>query len=209
MNEQILAALERYGLPALFAVVTVASAGLPLPVTLLLVVTGSLAAQSVLNLWTAIALAAVGSCAGDQFGYAIGRWGGKAVVAKLAGMLNQGARLRELEAKAGRLGGAGIFFSRWLVSPLGPWINFASGMANYPWFRFTVWDFAGELLDACLYIGLGYVFSDRVQAVAGVLGNLTWAILGGLVTGFLGWKLFRNPSSAKPVTPLREAEPVR
>ena len=37
MREQILAALSQYGSPALFAVVTIAAVGVPLPITLLLI----------------------------------------------------------------------------------------------------------------------------------------------------------------------------
>jgi membrane-associated protein len=190
MSEQVLAALARYGLPALFVVVVIAAIGVPLPVTLLLIVTGSLAAQGVINIWWAIAVAAVGASAGDQIGYAIGHWGGKALVNKLAGMLGKADGLKQLETKAARLGAAGIFFSRWLVTPLGPWVNFASGIANYSWLRFSVWDFLGETLCAALYICVGLAFSDRVQAVADVLGNLTWAAVGVVIAALLGWKLF-------------------
>jgi membrane protein DedA with SNARE-associated domain len=161
-----------------------------LPVTLLLIVTGSLAAQGVMNVWLAIAIAAVGSIAGDQIGFAVGRWGGKPLVTRLSRMIGSAERIRELDAKAKSWGGAGVFFSRWLVSPLGPWINLASGATDYSWLRFTVWDFLGESFGAALYIWLGLVFSDRVQAVAGILGDLTWAVVGILVAAFIGWKLF-------------------
>ena len=84
MNDQVLAALGRYGLPALFIVVAIAAIGVPLPVTLLLIVTGSLAAQGTIDIWWAIAVATVAASAGDQIGYAIGRWGGKELVLRLA-----------------------------------------------------------------------------------------------------------------------------
>jgi membrane protein DedA with SNARE-associated domain len=190
MSDQVLAALARYGLPALFVVVTIAAIGVPLPVALLLIVAGSLAAQGVINIWWAIAVATVGACAGDQIGYAIGHWGGKALIDRLARAMGKADGLKQLEAKAAKLGGAGIFFSRWLATPLGPWINFASGIANYSWLRFSVWDFLGETLCAVLYICLGLAFSDRVQALADVLGNLTWAIVGVVIAALLGWKLF-------------------
>ena len=190
MSEQVLAALALYGSPALFAIVAVAAVGVPLPVTLLLIVTGSLAAQGAMNVWLAIAIAAVGSVAGDQIGFAVGRWGGKRLVTRLSRMIGSAERIRELDAKAKSWGGAGVFFSRWLVSPLGPWINLASGAADYSWLRFTLWDFLGESFGAALYIWLGLVFSDRVQEVAGILGDLTWAVVGILVAAFIGWKLF-------------------
>ncbi len=190
MSEQVLAALALYGYPALFAIVAIAAVGVPLPVTLLLIVTGSLAAQGVMNVWVAIAIASVGSVAGDQIGFSVGRWGGKPLVARLSRTIGSAERIKELDAKAKSWGSAGVFFSRWLVTPLGPWINLASGAADYSWLRFTLWDFLGESFGSALYICLGLVFSDRVQALGAILGNLTWAILGILVAAFLGWKLF-------------------
>lgn len=190
MSEQVLAALERYGSSALFAVVAIAAIGVPLPVTLLLIVTGSLVAQGAMNIWLAIAIAAVGSVAGDQVGYAIGRWGGRALAARFSGTFGNAERIAQLDAKAKRWGGAGVFFSRWLVAPLGPWINFASGAADYSWPQFTLWDVLGESFGAGLYICLGLIFSDRVQEVGAIFGDLTWAIVGVLAAAFLGWKLF-------------------
>jgi membrane-associated protein len=190
MLDQLLAALTHYGSPALFAVVAIAAVGVPLPVTLLLIITGSLVAQEAMNIWVAIAIATMGSIAGDQSGYLIGRWGGKVLVARLSGILGDAERLKKLDAKAKRWGGAGVFFSRWLVTPLGPWINLASGAADYSWLRFTLWDVLGELLGAVLFIWLGVVFSDRVQQVGAILGDVGWAIVGILAAAFFGWRLF-------------------
>jgi membrane protein DedA with SNARE-associated domain len=198
MNEQVLAALERHGSPALFAVVAIAAIGAPLPVTLLLIVTGSLVTQGVMNVWTAIGIASVGSVAGDQIGYAIGRWGGKALRAKFTRMFGNAERIAELEAKSKKWGAAGVFFSRWLVAPLGPWFNFASGAADYSWPRFTLWDVLGESFGSGLYICLGRVFSDRVQELGAIFGDLTWAIVGALAAAFLGWKLFFRRELTNP-----------
>jgi membrane protein DedA with SNARE-associated domain len=196
MLDQLLAALTEYGSPALFVVVAIAALGVPVPVTLLLIVTGSLATQGAMNLWVAIAIAAVAAVTGDQIGFGVGRWGGKKVVARFGRLLGSPERIQELDAKAKRWGGAGVFFSRWLVTPLGPWINLASGAAGYSWLRFTLWDILGELLGAVLFIWLGHLFSDRVQEVGAIFGDLTWAILGILVAAYLGWKLFAGRRSA-------------
>jgi membrane protein DedA with SNARE-associated domain len=190
MREQVLAALAHYGSPALFVVVLVSAIGVPLPVTLLLIVTGSLVAQGAMNLWWAIAIASVGQVAGDQIGYGIGRWGGKKLIARFGGLIGHADRIERLDEKARHWGGAGVFFSRWLVTTLGPWINLASGAGGYSWLRFTVWDFLGETFGAVLYVWLGLVFSDRVQELSAILGDLTWAIMGILAAAFLGWRLF-------------------
>jgi membrane protein DedA with SNARE-associated domain len=191
MRDQILAALAQFGSPALFAVVTIASIGVPLPVSLLLVVTGSLVAQGVMPMWWAIALASAGSVIGDQIGYAIGRWGGAALVSRFGGMLGGPERMAKAEAHARRWGGPGVFFSRWLVTPLGSLINFTSGIAEYPWMRFLMWDVLGEALGAALYIVLGFIFSDRVLELDAALGDFTWMILALLAAVALGWMLWR------------------
>jgi membrane-associated protein len=190
MGDQVLAALSQYGSPALFAAVMVAAIGVPLPVTLLLVVTGSLISQGVMNFWWSIGVASAGSIAGDQIGYVIGRWGGTKLVSKCIALLGGRERLAQAEAKARRWGGWGVFFSRWLVSPLGPWINFASGIAEYSWVRFAVWDVLGEVLGVVIFIMLGRTFSDRILALDAVLGDFTWAFVALLAALALGWKIW-------------------
>jgi membrane-associated protein len=190
MSEQLLAALSQYGPPALFAIVAIAAIGMPLPISLLLIVTGSLVAQGAMSFWLVIAVASSGSIAGDQIGYALGRWGGHALVTRFSRLLGGSEGLKKAEAKAHAWGGPGIFFSRWLISPLGPWINLASGTASYPWIRFLFWDVLGEVLGVTIFVVLGRVFSDRVMALHDVLGDVTWAILALLAAIILGWQLF-------------------
>jgi membrane-associated protein len=155
MNEQLLAAVSQYGAPALFGIVAIAAIGVPLPITLLLIVAGSMISQGAMNPWWAIGAAGAGSILGDQAGYAIGRWGGPAAVAKIGGLFGKRASLQAMEAKAKAWGGPGIYITRWLLSPLGPWVNLASGTAGYPWHRFLFWDILGELTGAAVYISWG------------------------------------------------------
>ena len=189
MNDQLLAAVSQYGAPALFGIVAIAAIGVPLPITLLLIVAGSMISQGAMNPWWAIGAAGAGSILGDQVGYAIGRWGGPAVVAKIGGLFRRPARLQAMEAKAKEWGGPGIFITRWLLSPLGPWINLVSGTARYPWHRFLLWDILGEITGAAVYISLGWFFSDRVMALSAFLGDLTWAIAALLAAVILGYQL--------------------
>ena len=104
-------------------------------------------------------------------------------------MAGKPGRIEAFAEKAKAWGGPGIFVTRWLLSPLGPWINLASGAARYPWHRFLFWDALGELTGAALYISLGRYFSDRVMALDGVLGNVTLAAVALVVAIFLGLKL--------------------
>jgi membrane-associated protein len=192
MNEQLLAAVTQYGAPALFGIVAIAALGVPLPITLLLIVVGSMVSQGAMDIWWAVGAASAGSILGDQAGYAIGRWGGSAAVAKLSGLFGKKTNLEAMEAKARAWGGPGIYLTRWLLSPLGPWINLASGTAGYPWHRFLLWDIAGEITGAAVYISLGRFFSDKVMALDGVLGDVTYAVAALIVAIVLGFQLVRS-----------------
>jgi membrane-associated protein len=190
-TDQLLAALLVHGVPLLFCVIAIASVGVPFPVSLTLVAAGSFAKQGELSLLPVIVAGSLAAVLGDQFGYCVARWGGRRLIVRLSRRLGGEVKIRKAEALAKKWGGPGIFFSRWLVTQLGPWLNVTSGIAGYPWRRFVFWDVLGEVLWVVLYVMLGYIFSDRVQYMAEILGNLAWAILGLIVAIMLGWKLVR------------------
>jgi membrane-associated protein len=189
MNDQLLSLVSQYGSPALFGIVAIAAIGAPLPITLLLIVAGSLVAQGAMNLWMVIGMASAGSILGDQAGYAIGRWGGQAAVARVRRLFGKGVDIEAVEAKARAWGGPGIFLTRWLLTPLGPWINLASGTAAYPWHRFLFWDALGETTGAAIFISIGRIFSDRVMAMDSLLGDITWAVAALVAAMILGYRL--------------------
>ncbi|HKX32144.1 MAG TPA: DedA family protein, partial [Blastocatellia bacterium] len=189
LSDYLLSLLGVYGPPVLFLTLVIGSAGIPMPATLMLIAVGSFAAQGAIDLSWAILAASAGSIVGDNLGYALGRWGGHRVKQYVGRLSNGTARLEQAAQWSARWGGLGVFLSRWLLSPLGPWVNLASGLANYPWPRFFFWDVVGEVLWVVLYVMLGKFFSDRVQALNELLGNLTKILVGLLVAVLLGWKL--------------------
>lgn len=191
ITDQVLAALLLYGLPVLFGVILICSVGVPFPVCLVLVAAGSFARQGDLKLWQVITVSIIAAVLGDHIGYGLSRWRGRRFMLRISRRFGGEAKIKRAEALTKRWSGVGIFLSRWLVAALGPWVNVTSGIAAYPWRRFFLWDVLGEVLWVALYVILGYVFSDRVQAIAEILGNLAWVVVGLIVAIILGWKLVR------------------
>jgi membrane-associated protein len=192
MTDQLLAFLPLYGTPALFGILIVSCAGFPGPASLMLLVVGSFVAQGEMILWQVLVAGSAGAVIGDQIGFFAGRYGGRVLVGRVTKRLGGHASIKRAEAFTMRWGGAAIFFSRWLVNPLGPWINLSSGIAGYPWIRFILWDVLGEVFWVVLLITLGDIFSDRVQNLTEVLGQLAWFIVGAIAVAVLGWKLFEH-----------------
>jgi membrane protein DedA with SNARE-associated domain len=190
-TDQLLSEILIYGVPLLFAVILVAAVGVPFPVSLTLVAAGSFAKQGEMSLLPVMLAASLAAIIGDQIGYGLSRWGGRRLINRITRRVGGVAKIKEAEALSKKWGGPGIFFSRWLVTGVGPWLNVTSGIAGYPWQRFIFWDALGEVLWVVLYVMLGYLFSDRVQYIADILGNLAWALLAFIVAIIFGWKLFR------------------
>jgi len=54
------------------------------------------------------------------------------------------------------------------------------------------------MTGAALYILLGRIFSDRVMSLYGVVGDLTWAVVGLAATLILGYQLLVGLRRLKP-----------
>ena len=191
MSDYQLATLGVYAVPVLFVALLVGSAGVPLPASLLLVAAGSFVEQGELDLWPVLALSAAGAILGDNVGYALGRLGGRRLTRRMGRLVGGEKKIEEAEAWLKRREGVGVFLSRWLLTPLGPVVNLTAGATEYSWPRFLLYDVLGEALWVVLYVLLGRFFSDRVQALSDLLGDLTWAVLGLVVAVVLGVLLFK------------------
>jgi membrane protein DedA with SNARE-associated domain len=196
ITDYLLATFVAYGLPALFVLILVSCVGVPFPSSLALVASGSFAAQGQMALWEVALVAFLAAVAGDQIGYLIARRIGRRLIVLVCRKYGFEMRLENAEAAIHRWGGAGVFLSRWLIPSLSPWINVTSGLAHFPWPRFVLWDVIGNAIWVVGYVLLGWAFSDQVQVVAQILGNLAWTILGLLVAGLLGWQLVAHHRAA-------------
>ena len=191
MNEQLLSLVTSYGVPALFGILAISALGAPFPVMFVLIAAGSFVAQGEMSLWQVLIFGSAGAVLGDQAGYALGRFGGRRFIERIASRFAFVNSLNRAEAFTNKWGGASIFLTRWLFTPLGSWLNLTSGIAGYPWPRFIVWDVLGEALWVVLYVKLGELFSGYVQGLSDIFGSLTWAMVGVIVAAALAWRLVR------------------
>lgn len=170
MTEAILALVPVYGLALIAAATFLSCLALPIPASLIMLSAGGFAAAGDLVLWQAGAAALAGAVLGDQAGYQLGRLGGRMLTGP-APSPKRAALMGKASAYLRERGAWAVFFSRWLVSPLGPYVNVAGGAARLPWARFTRAGIAGELVWVALYVGLGAAFADDILALADLLGS--------------------------------------
>jgi len=186
MTEALLDLVPRYGLYLIGLSTFLSCLALPIPSSLIMLSAGAFVAVGDLAMITTAGGAFAGAVLGDQAGYLIGARGG-ASMRRLSG---HRARVAALMSQASDLsacwGGPGVFLSRWLFSPLGPYMNFVAGAAGMAWPRFALWGAMGEAVWVALYVGLGYSLATQIEAVGAILGNLSGALAAGAVTVGLG-----------------------
>jgi membrane protein DedA with SNARE-associated domain len=184
MTEAILALVPVYGLALIAAATFLSCLALPIPSSLIMLSAGGFAAAGDLVLWQAGAAALAGAVLGDQAGYQIGRLGGRLVAGRTPSP-KRAALMAKATAYLRDRGAWAVFLSRWLVSPLGPYVNFAGGAAHVPWARFTRAGIAGEVIWVAVYVGLGAAFADDILALADLLGSASGLLAALAVAGAL------------------------
>lgn len=191
MTDQILVLVPQYGLSLLALIVFLSCLALPVPSSLVMLTSGSFAGVGDLDLIPTFLTAWIAAIAGDQTGYLVGRVGGAPLLGRLSNHPDRRALLEKASDWIDRRGGPGVFLSRWLVSPLGPYVNFIGGATGLEWRRFTLWGVGGELVWVSLYVCLGYFFADNIGAVAEIASDISGLLAAGFVTLFLGWRVIK------------------
>ncbi|MDO5529500.1 MAG: VTT domain-containing protein [Paracoccus sp. (in: a-proteobacteria)] len=166
---------------------------MPLPSSVLLIAAGAFVAAGDLSLWAVAAAALAGYAMGDQVGFSIGRLG-RARLRRYAGR-GSGAlgRARRL---IGRYGLWAVFVSRWLVSPLAPWVTLGAGAGDLARLRFTGASLPGAVIWVALYLGLGMLFGQNLAAATELAGSALGLIAALGLTVALGLWLLHNARRA-------------
>ncbi|MBX5449574.1 DedA family protein [Thermogemmatispora sp.] len=184
--------LQEYGYPALWGLVFLGAAGIPLPITLLLLAAGAFAVLGDYNLGLLALLAVSGAVAGDSVGYSLGRrWG-----SRLLDYLEHSPqhwiprqtlnRARQLFHKRG---GWAIFLGRTVFSAIGVPITLLAGAERYPYRKFLLFDTLGELIGVGLPLSLGFLFGASWEAVGEILGTVSLLLLALALATWLSYRL--------------------
>src|SRR3989304_732809 len=183
--------LVHHGYSVLFVGVLAEQLGLPGPAAPLLPPAGVLPGPGQLNLALAIGLAASASLLSDSFWYELGRRRGSQVLRFLCRIaLEPDSCVRRTEDVFARHGARSLIVAKFIpgLSTVAPPL---AGIFRMRLPRFLFFDGLGALIWVGVYTGLGFVFSDQIERVAGSameLGTRLVGIVAVALTGYIGWK---------------------
>lgn len=186
MTETLLRLVPEWGALLVALANFLACIALPIPASLVMLAGGAFAAAGDLPFGVIWGAGLAGAVLGDQAGYLLGRHAGGPLLQRIGARRKSGRLLQRAVDWLHERQRPAVFYSRWLVSALGPYVNLAAGAARLPWRRFAVASASGEAIWVTIYLGLGYRFSADIQALGSTLGNLGLAVAAGVVALLLG-----------------------
>lgn len=189
--------LNFLGYPAVTLFIMIESAGIPFPGESMLLLASFYAAIDH-QLWIPliIACAAFGAILGDNFGYFIGRTGGRAFIDRFGKyLLLKPHHLTYAEQFFLKHGNKTVFFGRF-IAILRIWAAFLAGVNHMRWSTFMIYNAAGGIVWATLVGTFGYlagsIFHNNISQVEQWAGRASWIAAGAVVVIVaLGYTLFQ------------------
>lgn len=195
MTDTFFALVTDWGAPALAVATFLSCLALPVPTSLMMLAAGAFVATGDLALAPVAGAAFGGAVVGDQVGFRVGRVGGAALRGRLARNAARARLLTGAETRMEQSGRLAVFLTRWLFSPLGPYVNLLAGGARMGWMRFTLPAVLGEAIWVGMYLGLGFAFASQIGALADLLGNIVGLATSLLLAAVLGRAVLRKQRS--------------
>jgi membrane protein DedA with SNARE-associated domain len=183
--------LLSYGLVMLFVLVSVESAGVPVPGETALIAAAILATpqQHHYSIVTVIAVAAFAAIIGDNIGYWIGRTGGRALLERFGPVRRYADRvLPPGERFFKKHGGKTVFIGRF-VAVLRVTAAWLAGITHMPWWRFFLWNAAGGIVWATAVGLLAYYFGKAAADAVQTYG--LYAVVAIVVVAALAFVVMR------------------
>jgi len=174
--------VAEYGYFAIFVLVALESAGVPMPGETALVRGAVLAGRGDLHIGLVIACAATAAILGDNAGYWVGREFGFPLIYKYGSYIRiDEGRLKVAQYLFQRHGGKIVFFGRF-VAVLRAFAAFLAGVNHLPWPRFLLFNALGGIVWATIFglggyfLGVAFEHYARPVGVAALIAAVVGAV---------------------------------
>jgi membrane protein DedA with SNARE-associated domain len=183
--------LMHYGLWAILLLVLVEDFGIPVPGETVLIAGAVFAGSGRLNI---VAVGVVGFCAavvGDNIGYAIGRFGGRALVDRWGKyVFLTPERLDKAEAFFERHGSKIITIARF-IEGLRQANGLIAGITEMYWLRFLAFNALGAALWVGAWVSIGYFAGQHITTIYNAITTYSLYVAIAAVVAIAAWIALR------------------
>ncbi len=157
--------LDHYGYLALAGFVFLEDFGVPVPGETTLVAAAVYAGAGRLNIALVVIVGIAAAVLGDNVGYAIGRFGGRALALRWGRYLFlTEERLDKAQAFFGRNGGKVVAIARF-IEGLRQANGIIAGISEMPWLKFLFFNLLGASLWVGVWSSVGYLAGNHLNAI--------------------------------------------
>ena len=183
--------LEHYGLWAIFVLVLLEDFGIPVPGETVLIAGAVYAGSGRLNVVAVAVVGFVAAVLGDNIGYAIGRFGGHAVVLRWGRYVGMTAeRLDKAQDFFNRHGGKIITVARF-IEGLRQANGIIAGIIEMRWLKFVAFNALGAALWVGTWVTLGYFAGQHIATIYHYITQYSYYLLIVLAVAFVGYVVYR------------------
>lgn len=193
--------LHRYGYLAVFAALFLEDFGVPVPGETLLIAGALLATKGELDIFVLLPVAWLAAVLGDNVGYLIGRYGGRALILRFGRyLLLTPERLATAEGFFKRRGAVIVIVARFLevIRQLN---GIVAGVSRMSWRRFVLYNAVGAALWVGFWSILVFQLGKRGEAIGFLFKRyepVALVTLAAVVAAFVLRHLLRRRSKTGP-----------
>ena len=208
--EALSSPLQHFGVWAIALLIMVEDFGIPVPGETILIAGAVYAGAGRLNI-VAVGIAGfIAAIIGDNIGFAIGHFGGRALALRWGKyVFLTEERLNKAEAFFDRRGAIVITFARF-VEGLRQANGIIAGITGMHWLRFLIFNAIGAALWVGTWVSLGYLAGDHITTIYHYITLYSYYVLVALVVlvvGYIAWRLRRRRRRRTPPAATRADEP--
>ncbi|MBI3304870.1 DedA family protein [Candidatus Parcubacteria bacterium] len=183
--------IELTSYPGIFFLMTLESAGAPVPSEIIMPFSGFLVSAGRFKLWAVVLMGTLGNLAGSLLLYWIGYFGGRPFIERYGKYFLLSRReLAVTERWFAKYGGPTVFFGR-LLPVVRTYISLPAGLSRMPVGRFAFYTFLGSAPWSALFAWLGVRLGADWKVIEGFFQKFDIVIIAGIIA-FIAWLIWRR-----------------
>lgn len=191
--------VHQYGYLAVFLLMTIESACIPIPSEAVMPYAGYLSSHHLLSLWGVITVGTLANVVGGLIIYYVGRSGGRALILRYGKYVLLSERhLTHAEAWFAKRGEITVFVGR-LLPALRTFISLPAGIARMPVGKFVFYSVLGSLPWNAALTYAGFYLGKNFDVISKYMKPLTYLGAVLLVGGVIWfWSVRKRPEQRTP-----------
>src|SRR6478672_7252119 len=184
--------LQHFGLWAIGLLITLEDFGVPVPGETILIAGAIFAGAGRINVVALGVVAFFAAVTGDNIGFAIGHFGGRALALRFGKyVFLTEERLDKAERFFDRRGSIVITFARF-VEGLRQANGIIAGITGMHWLRFLLFNAIGAALWVGTWVTIGYFAGSNITTIYHYITLYSYYVLAGLVVLIVGYIVWRR-----------------